>query len=132
MSKTDTIVRAHMAADFIVAKLTNPGVWCQGSWAEDEEGYSTYISDPRAIRWCLDGLICRFTIDEPSRRLLAGETEKEIKARCKLDIGVPTYNDRYAKDQHEVSDVMSEVRQALYQKTLPWWNWYRWAPRSIR
>lgn len=132
MSKRNTVLQAHMAADFIVAKLTNPGVWCQGAWAEDAEGFATYSRDPDAVRWCLTGLIEKFTHDSDPLNLLTNETEKEIKARCKLGVGIPTYNDRYAKDQSDIMTVMSEVKQALYQKTLPWWNWYRWAPRSIR
>jgi hypothetical protein len=132
MTKRDTILRAHMAADFIVAKLTNPGVWCQGAWAEDNEGYATYANDPNAVKWCLTGFITRFTLDSDTLNLLQSETEKEIKARCKLGIGIPTYNDRWAKDQQDVSAVMSEVKQALFQKTFPFWHWYRWMPRSVR
>lgn len=128
----ETINQAIEGAELILAKLTQPNTWIRGDFAEDAQSYSVSADDPRAVKWCLDGFIQKVSLSSEVSNLLRLETEKEIKALCKISLGISCYNDNYATDKFDIMAVMSEVRQALYQKSLPWYNWYKWMPRSYR
>lgn len=128
----EIISQALTDAESILAKLAEPNTWCRGDFAEDAQSYSVNADDPLAVRWCLHGFIQKFSPTSKASQLLSLEIEKEVKARYHVASGIVQYNDNEAKDKFDIMVVMFEVRQALYQKTLPWYHWYKWLPRSRR
>ncbi len=120
--------------DWIMTDLQTPGLWLQGDFAEDKDGYSVHSSDPNAVKWCLLGLIEKHTYHNgAAKQLVSAEIVKEIQLRTHdRYAGIIYYNDKLARDANDVFATVCETKQAVFQKSLPWWNWYRWIPRAYR
>lgn len=72
--------------------LSKRGKWCQGTMAQDEEGWDVDVSSTSAVKFCTLGAIekCYRTTEE---RAIAGEKiDKYIASRGKFE-GVVEWND---------------------------------------
>jgi len=119
--------------DKIVEDLKVPDLWVRDALATDVLGYPVASNNSEAVHWCLLGLIEKHTYENGVKYQIAkDEIEKEISSRTHVkNAGIIYYNDKYARHVSDVLSVVCEAKQAVHQKTLPWWNWRHWIPRSI-
>ncbi len=86
--------------------------WTQGDFARDRNGQGVSSTSPDAVCWCLFGAIKRATIDCP---VVFDQTNaaiyRQITKKSKAN-NIPAFNDKIAKNQFDVLDVIDEAIKA--------------------
>jgi hypothetical protein len=92
--------------------------WARGRYARDINGGGTSYSSPNAVCWCLEGAIyvAGETIrDRPYKtpyEFLLKEKICNITGNC----SVADWNDRVAKGQDDVLDVLDRVKKVVVEE----------------
>lgn len=112
-SLRDTLAR-HEAICTRAMELLSGG-WCRGSYATDADGNRVFVTDRRAVRFCLLGAIRRAAREhgnawEPVALCFRIQHEFPVGYRhLRLDC----YNDRIAENVWDVRNVLYRVRETV-------------------